>query len=85
MLQTIPVKETRERLADLINQVDIAGRQFVITKFGKPKAMLVPVDKPQKKQTSPMESSFGAWKGRTDIVDSNTWVRALRERMSVRL
>ncbi len=84
MIQAIPVKETRDRLADLINQVDIAGAEFIITKFGKPKAMLVPVSTYKKKKMRGISQSFGAWKGRKDIQNANTWVRDLRIKMSKR-
>ena len=84
MMQTIPIKETRANLADLVNQVEVAGKRFVITKFGKPKAMLVPIltDKPRKK--SGFAASFGIWKNREDIKDSDVWVRKIRTRMSRR-
>ena len=39
----ISVKDTRNNLAELLEQVAISKRQFVITKFGKPKARLVPM------------------------------------------
>lgn len=39
----ISVKDTRDNLAELLEQVAIANKQFVITKFGKPKARLSPV------------------------------------------
>lgn len=85
MLQTIPIKETREKLADLINQVDIAGKQFIITKFGKPKAMLVPLisDRPKVKKNW-LRSSFGIWKDRKEMKDPAAWVRQVRANMSRR-
>ena len=81
-MQTIPIKETRERLADLVNQVEVAGKRFIITKFGKPKAMLVPVltDKPRKR--SGLTASFGIWKDREDMKDLDAWVRKVRAQFS---
>lgn len=78
MLQTIPIKDTRAQLASLINQVDIAGKSFVITKFGKPKAMLVPMldDNPRKRNG--LETSFGKWRDRKDTKDPDAWVRKVR-------
>lgn len=84
MLQTIPIKDTRNQLADLINQVDVAGRSFIITKFGKPKAMLGPVQSTPAKASARQLPSFGAWKHRTDVGDSEVWVRKLRKKMSSR-
>lgn len=85
MLQTIPVKETRERLAELIAQVQVGGAQFVITRFGKPAAKLVPVDgsivqKKRAKKKSAIDLAFGIWKDRKDIKDSAEWVANLREK-----
>lgn len=84
MLQSIPIKDTRIQLADLINQVDVAGKSFIITKFGKPKAMLVPVQSTFARAPAKLLPSFGAWKNRTDIQDSEEWVRKIRKKMSSR-
>lgn len=80
MIQTIPVKETREQLADLINQVAIGGKSFIITKFGKPKAMLVPVMTDKRRQTG-LSTSFGIWKDRPEMKDPDKWVRKMRKEM----
>lgn len=84
-MQTIPVKETREKLADLINDVYVGKKSYIITKFGKPRAMLSPISNvPKKKKVSGIAKSFGMWKDRTDIKDTRTWVSNLREKMSLR-
>lgn len=83
MTQTLSIKDTRNKLAEVINQVAIAGDEFVITKFGQPKAMIVPISK-AKAQKTDLEETFGAWKHRSDIKDSGEWVRKLRRRLSVR-
>ena len=44
MTQVLSIKDTRNRLADVVNQVAISGDVFVITKFGKPIAALVTFD-----------------------------------------
>lgn len=80
-LQTISIKDAREQFSDLVNQVAIAKKQFVITKFGKPRAKVVPIDeKKTKKRFSGLEASFGAWKDRTDIKDSAKWVAKQRKK-----
>ncbi len=86
MIQTIPIKQARANIADLVNQVDISGKQFIITKFGKPKAMLVATDTPKKRITKSMEKlpGFGMWKNRKDMKDSAKWVRDLRKQWSSR-
>lgn len=83
MTQTLSIKDTRDKLADVVNRVAIAGDMFVITKFGQPKAMIVPIPK-IKVQKSVLEETFGAWKGRKDIKDSAKWVAALRTKISIR-
>lgn len=85
MTQLISVKDTRNKLADVINQVAIAGDEFIITKFGEPKAMLVPVPISDKKSfKSNFAEAFGIWKDRKDIKNSAKWVRLLRDKMSLR-
>ena len=83
MTQLISIKDTRNRLAEVINQVAIAGDEFIVTKFGEPKAMIVPIIK-SKAQKSALEETFGAWKGRKDIKDTAKWVAALRKKISMR-
>ena len=87
--QTISIRETREQLSDLVNQVSIAKKSFVITKFGKPKALITPVkpegvDKREKERRAALEATFGMWKDRKDIKDSAKWVAALRKKVSSR-
>lgn len=86
MIQMVSIKDTRDKIAELVNQVDIAKKQFIITKFGKPKAMLTPVVSfpKQKRKKNGLLAGFGAWKKRKDIKDSAIWVSDLRHRMSNR-
>ena len=41
MVQVVPLKDIREQLSELINQVAYGRSQVVVTKFGKPKAVIV--------------------------------------------
>ena len=84
MIQNISIKDTRNRLADIVNQVEIGKDIFVVTKFGKPRAMIVPVSQSSLLNVSGIAESFGTWKGRDDIKDSNKWVENLRTKMSTR-
>jgi prevent-host-death family protein len=69
--QTITVKETRDNLSEIIDQAYIGKKSFLITKFGKPKAMILPV-RPVKKakkinkkdKEGIFKSVFGIWKDR---------------------
>jgi prevent-host-death family protein len=85
-LQTVSIRETREQLSELVNQVAIANREFIITKFGKPQAMIIPVKKTvkQKRNYSGLDAAFGMWKDRKDMQNSAKWVANLRHRMSSR-
>lgn len=86
MLQQISIQDTRNNLASLVNQTSITGKQFIITKFGKPSAMLVPVAAINfGKKDDALDAAFGIWKDRKDIKDSAKWVEKLRTKMSLRL
>ncbi len=39
------IRETREQLSRLVELVYLTGGRFLVTKFGKPRAALVPVSK----------------------------------------
>lgn len=82
MLQTMGIKDARNSLADIVSRVEMRGDEIVITKFGKPRAMLVPFSR--KTLTGKFDETFGAWKGRLDIKDSGKWVRNLRDKISLR-
>ena len=41
MTQTLPLKNVREQLSDLVSRVAYADQKVVITKFGKPVAAIV--------------------------------------------
>jgi prevent-host-death family protein len=40
----IPVTTARLQIADLVSRVQYTGERIILTKHGKPAAMLVPVD-----------------------------------------
>lgn len=84
MTQTLSIKDTRAKLADVVNQVAIAGDSFIITKFGKPKAIIVPFTE-EKSVRGNFDEVFGAWKTRKDITNTARWVRELRTKISLRL
>lgn len=44
MNQTLPLKNVREQLSDLVSRVAYGDQKVVITKFGKPVAALVTID-----------------------------------------
>lgn len=87
-MQTISIKQTRDNLAELIEQVAIGKKTFIITKFGKPKARITPIKKADIKQKSGrkkgLEASFGMWADRKDLKDSTKWVANMRKQWSRR-
>jgi len=57
----------------------------VVTKFGKPRAMIVPVSGIVSGiDNKAMSEVFGAWLGRGDIGNSAEWVRKTRRNTSLR-
>jgi len=82
--QTVTIKELRDNLAQIIEEVAIAGKQVEITKFGKKKAVLVPFGIAQKSIRKRAQINFaklpgvGMWKDREDMKDSAKWVENLR-------
>ena len=83
-MQRISIKETRDNLAEIIDQVAIGRKTFIITKFGKPKAKIVgfkedkhPNTKPQ--QIKALKMAFGMWENRPDLKDSAKWVSDQRD------
>lgn len=85
MSSQVSIQFARDNFANLVAQTAIAGQQFVITKFGKPSAMLVPVTTDDvSKRNAVLQATSGLWKNRTDIKDTNKWVAKLRRKMSLR-
>ncbi len=83
MTQLISIKDTRNKLAEIIDTVSLREDVFIITKFGKPRAMIVPISK-NKIDASGIEKSFGAWVKRDDIKNTNKWAANLRVEMNTR-
>ena len=82
--QTRSIKEMREQLSQLVEEVAIAKKRYLITKFGKPKAMMIPLDSLTRVRKKKNLAGFGMWKNRKDIKDSAKWVRKQRQKMSSR-
>ena len=89
-MDTVSIKDFRDKLAQLVEEVAIAGKQIEITKFGKPKAMLIPINsfKNKIKKKKPIDvkklPGFGMWKNRKDMKDPAKWVHDLRVKESTR-
>ncbi len=87
-MQTITIKDLRDNLAQIIEETAIAKRQFAVTKFGKQKVAIIPIEeinKPIKKVDFRKLPGFGMWKDREDMKDSAKWVHDLRVKESNRI
>lgn len=82
-MQTLSIKDVRNSFSDIVSRVEMRGDEIVITKFGKPRAMLVPFSN-KKTLVGKFDEAFGAWRERNDIKDSGKWVRNLRRKISLR-
>ena len=82
----------RDQLAEIIEQVATGGKTFVVTKFGKQKALVVSIDRlpefqakaeseaeRQKRAEKILGQLNGIWKDRKDVTDSNEYVKQLRQ------
>lgn len=84
MALNVSIKQTRDNLAELVERAAFGGEEFILTKFGKPKAMLVPFVITGGDSKSGLSEVFGAWKDRVDIKNSAKWAKDLRKKLSVR-
>ena len=82
-MQTLCIKDARNNLADIVSRVEMTGDEIVITKFGKPRVMLVPIVN-RKLALGNFDEVFGVWKSRSDIKDTGQWVKNLRTKISLR-
>jgi len=85
-LQVITTKELRDNLAEILEKVAIGKQNFLVSKFGKKKALIVPVASGfmAKKTDFSKLSAFGLWQKRADIKNSSLWTSKLRTKQSQR-
>lgn len=84
---TVSIKDARNNLSELIDRAAIAQESFLITKFGKAKAIIIPakINKTTKnKRLEAIKQTAGIWKNRKDITDSAKWVAEKRRVWSTR-
>ena len=67
-MKSITVKDTRINLSEIIELVAGGNHSFVITKFGKPKAQIIPLSQKPMSVTKPhiMSQFIGMHKNRLD-------------------
>jgi len=80
----ISTKELRDQLASVVDRVALRGESFVITKFGLPRAVIMPVleegDSTREHADQVLRKSFGAWKNRPDAAILTRQIRRKAER-----
>lgn len=85
-LQSISTKELRDNLAEVLEQVAIARRSFVVEKFGKKKAVISPISTIKSRKTKKVDFSklpaYGIWKDKNDMKNPVEWVNRIREKNS---
>ena len=74
-VKTATAKDLRQKTAALLDEVR-RGQHVVITYRGKSIAVLVPMEKAERKALSP--AGFGMWQGRKDLRSVEKWLRHLR-------
>lgn len=90
-LQLISTKELRDNLAEVLEKVAIGQQSFLVSKFGRKKAMMIPIaemaeaDKKKQKRNLSSLSACGMWKDRKDMKNSAAWISKLRQRQSFRI
>jgi prevent-host-death family protein len=85
--QTISTKQLREDLAEILEQVAIGKREFIVSKFGKQKARIIPVDNSVQLKSHKRFSDLtisGLWKDHPLVRDSASWVRDIRKKENSR-
>jgi len=80
----ITTKDLRNQLASVVDRVALRGESFVVTKFGKPKAVIQPVSKTEElsdeQATLIFRESYGSWQNRPDATTLASQIRRKAER-----
>ena len=90
-LQLISTKELRDNLAEILEKVAIAKQSFLVSKFGREKALIVPVVADTEKEEEKTKKNLrnlaacGMWKDREDIKNSVAWISNLRRKQNLRI
>jgi prevent-host-death family protein len=81
-MKSITVQQTRENFAEVIEKVAVAGEKFVVTKFGKPRAMIVPIQESDfqiEARSKILTNLRELWSDRADMDEPVDYVKKLRE------
>ena len=69
MTQTLPLKDFREQLSDLVSRVAYGNQKVLITKFGKPIAALVTFEDFEKIMNPAKRFTQAEWEKGFEIMD----------------
>lgn len=69
MSQTLPLKDVRDQLSDLVSRVAYGDQKVVITKFGKPVAALVTFEDYEKIMNPMKRYTKEEWKNGFSLMD----------------
>jgi prevent-host-death family protein len=69
MSQTLPLKDVRDQLSDLVSRVAYGDQKVVITKFGKPVAALVTFEDYEKIMNPAKRYTKEEWKKGFSLMD----------------
>ena len=86
-INPISTKDLRDNLAEILEKVDIGKQSFLVSKFGRQKALIIPVEKKTQSIKKPgisKLSAFGIWKDNLQIKNSSSWIDQLRNKESNR-
>jgi prevent-host-death family protein len=64
-MKTISIKSARNNFAQLLDSISTSGEKVIVTKFGKPKVVILPYvesDNPKMSRKRALESTAGMWK-----------------------
>lgn len=75
-MRTATAKDLRQKTAALLDEVR-RGQEVFITYRGKSIAVLVPVEKTERKGLNPI--GFGMWQDRKEVRSVEKWLKNLRK------
>lgn len=88
-VKTLSIQEIRSNLSEIVERTALTDEQFIITRFGKPKARISGLKHQMKEDSQPnqrkqkaIEALSGIWEDRDDIKDSAQWVATQRKKAS---
>lgn len=79
---TVTTKQFREHFSQIMDQVAIGRKQYVISKFGRKQVVISPFVEQEKKPPMSTHPAIGIWKDRKDMKDPVKWARDMRIKAS---